>query len=87
MRVPVQVFGDLRAQLAACHIAERQFLELVERYGEDDVRLYMHEVIDYAERLTRAARAGAAGRRVELRGLDRRRRHRRRQADPAVRAP
>jgi N-methylhydantoinase B len=28
VRVPVQVFGDLRAQLAACSIAERQFLEL-----------------------------------------------------------
>ena len=23
VRVPVQVFGDLRAQLAACHIAEQ----------------------------------------------------------------
>jgi len=55
VRIPVQVFGDLRAQLAACHIAERQFLELVERYGVDRVNLYMGEIIDYAERLTRAA--------------------------------
>ena len=55
VRVPVQVFGDLRAQLAACDIAERQFLELVERHGRDTVTLYMREVIDYAERLTRAA--------------------------------
>ena len=55
VRVPVKVFGDLRAQLAACHIAERQFLELVERYGADKVESYMQEVIDYAERLTRAA--------------------------------
>jgi N-methylhydantoinase B len=31
VRVPVKVFGDLRAQLAACHIAERQFLELASR--------------------------------------------------------
>src|SRR5476651_1563610 len=30
VRLPVKVFGDLRAQLAACHIAERQFAELVE---------------------------------------------------------
>ena len=29
VRVPVKVFGDLRAQLAACHIAERRSLELV----------------------------------------------------------
>ena len=55
VRVPIKVFGDLRAQLAACHIAERQFLELVERYGAAAVSLYMQEVIDYAERLTRAA--------------------------------
>lgn len=55
VRLPVKVFGDLRAQLAACHIAERQFLELVQRYGADTVTVYMQEVIDYAERLTRAA--------------------------------
>ena len=55
VRVPVKVFGDLRAQLAACHIAERQFLELVGRYGAERVNRYMQEVIDYAERLTRAA--------------------------------
>ena len=55
VRLPVKVFGDLRAQLAACHIAERQFLELVGRYGTETVNLYMQEVIDYAERLTRAA--------------------------------
>jgi N-methylhydantoinase B len=55
VRVPVKVFGDLRAQLAACHISERQFLELVGRYGAETVDLYMQEAIDYAERLTRAA--------------------------------
>jgi N-methylhydantoinase B len=55
VRVPVKVFGDLRAQLAACHIAERQFAELITRFGKETVTLYMQEVIDYAERLTRAA--------------------------------
>ncbi len=55
VRVPVQVFGDLRAQLAACHIAEKQFAELVARYGAQETKAYMREVIDYAERLTRAA--------------------------------
>ena len=55
VRIPVQVFGDLRAQLAACHIAERQFLELIKRYGVKTVGTYMEEIIDYAERLTRAA--------------------------------
>jgi N-methylhydantoinase B len=55
VRLPVQLFGDLRAQLAACHIAEKQFLELNARYGTATVQNYMQEIIDYAERLTRAA--------------------------------
>ena len=33
VRLPVRVFGDLRAQLAACHIAEQQFADLVKKYG------------------------------------------------------
>jgi len=57
VRVPVKVFGDLRAQLAACHIAERQFLELVERHGPAQTARYMAQVIDHAERLTRSALA------------------------------
>jgi N-methylhydantoinase B len=55
VRLPVKVFGDLRAQLAACHIAEKQFIDLVEKYGVDTVVAYLQDVIDYAERLTRAA--------------------------------
>src|SRR4029077_11186742 len=51
---PVQVFGDLRAQLAACHIAEKQFAEIVARYGPAQTKFYLNEIIDYAERLTRA---------------------------------
>jgi len=57
VRMPVRLFGDLRAQLAACHIAERQFAELVAKYGAETVKAYMQETIDYAERLTRAALA------------------------------
>ncbi len=55
VRIPIQVMGDLRAQLAACHIAEVQFGDPLRRYGADKVAVYMEEVIDYAERLTRAA--------------------------------
>ena len=55
VRVPVKVAGDLRGQLSACHTAERQFLELVARYGAGAVTDYMREILDYAERLTRAA--------------------------------
>ena len=55
VRVPVLVQGDLRAQLAACHIAEQQFAELVERYGADQTKAMLNETIEYSERLTRAA--------------------------------
>jgi N-methylhydantoinase B len=55
VRVPTRVFGDLRAQLAACHIAEEAFVALLRRHGAETVRLYMHELIEYSERLTRAA--------------------------------
>jgi N-methylhydantoinase B len=55
VRVPDRVFGDLRSQLAACHIAETAFLRLVERHGVDTVQDWMRELVDYAERMTRAA--------------------------------
>lgn len=55
VRLPVQLFGDLRAQLAACHIGESQFADIVARYGPARTKAYLKEVIDYAERLTRAA--------------------------------
>src|SRR5262245_16499433 len=55
VRLPVQLFGDLRAQLAACHIAEKQFAELVARYGAETTVLLLQATIDHAERLTRAA--------------------------------
>ena len=55
VRLPVRVFGDLRAQLAACHIAERQFAELVAKHGSAQTTAFMRETIDYAERLTRSS--------------------------------
>src|SRR5437667_6439369 len=55
VRLPVQVFGDLRAQLAACHIAEQRFAEVVARYGAEQTKRFLDELIDYAERLARAA--------------------------------
>ena len=55
VRMPQRVFGDMRSQLAACHIAEASFLRLVERHGAETVTRYMQELIDYTERMTRAA--------------------------------
>ena len=72
VRVPVLVQGDLRAQLAACHIAEKQFAELVERYGPEMTKVMLNETIDYSERLTRAALSELRRWRVEFGRLDRR---------------
>src|SRR5262249_39195316 len=55
VRLPVQLFGDLRAQLAACHIAEKQFAELVAKIGAKPTQDLLEATIDYAERLTRSA--------------------------------
>jgi N-methylhydantoinase B len=55
VRLPVRLLGDLRAQLAACHIAETAFLALIDKYGAEAVGRYMRGLIDYSERLTRAA--------------------------------
>ncbi len=55
VRVPVKVFGDLRAQLAACHIAEAAMLDIRAHYGREKLAQYMTELVDYAERMTRAA--------------------------------
>ena len=55
VRVPVLVQGDLRAQLSACYTGETGFLELVRRHGAVRSKAFLNEVIDYTERLTRAA--------------------------------
>ncbi len=55
VRVPILVQGDMRAQLSACHTGEMGFLDLVKRHGVANARVYMAEIIDYTERLTRAA--------------------------------
>jgi N-methylhydantoinase B len=55
VRLPVRVFGDMRAQLAACHIAEEAFHRLGARHGVKYVASSMQEIVDYTERVTRAA--------------------------------
>src|SRR5262249_52416437 len=55
VRVPGGGFGDMVSPVAACHIAEAAFLRLCETHGTDAVRHYMRELIDYTERMTRAA--------------------------------
>lgn len=53
VRVPDRVWGDLQAQYAAAQVGARGLNRLFARYGADEVGSYMHELIDYAERMTR----------------------------------
>jgi N-methylhydantoinase B len=54
MRNPPQRLADLRAQRAANLTGERRLLELVDRNGIDRTNEGMAEILDYAERRTRA---------------------------------
>ena len=54
VRVPDRVWGDLSAQYAAAQVGKRGLEKLFARYGADEVEAYMGELLDYAERLTRA---------------------------------
>ena len=54
MRQPAQRRADLRAQLATNRIGVRRVEELAERVGPGTLRAAMDEVLDYAERRTRA---------------------------------
>jgi N-methylhydantoinase B len=55
MRRPRERLADLRAQRAANELGILRLRELTERHGRDLVRAGMREVLDYAERRTRAA--------------------------------
>ena len=54
MRNPPERRADLRAQLAANHTGARRLSELARRIGVEPLRRAMAEVLDYAERRTRA---------------------------------
>jgi N-methylhydantoinase B len=55
MRNPPERIADLRAQRAANLTGARRMAELVERLGRDELRAGMAEILDYAERRTRAS--------------------------------
>src|SRR5436309_10026497 len=54
MRNPEERRGDLRAQLAAHHLAARRVAELGRRHGAERVRAAMDELLAYSERRVRA---------------------------------
>jgi N-methylhydantoinase B/oxoprolinase/acetone carboxylase alpha subunit len=54
-RVPQYVDGDIQAQLGALKAAEIEVTRLARRYGVETLREAQREVLDYTERMTRAA--------------------------------
>jgi len=55
VRVPDKVMGDLLAQLASLHLAEREMAKLLLEYDAASFNLLAADLIDYTEKLTRAA--------------------------------
>jgi N-methylhydantoinase B len=54
VRVPDKVLGDVKAQLAACLVGEREFARLFARWEPGRFRAACEEIHDHAERLARA---------------------------------
>lgn len=55
VRVPDQVIGDLRAQMAAARAGRQGFAKLLERYGADRIETYAEALQDQAEVFSRKA--------------------------------
>lgn len=54
VRIPDRAMGDLRAQLTAITTGERRYLELIGRYGKDQVAASISAIMDQSERAARA---------------------------------
>ena len=54
VRLPPRAMGDLRAQVTAVKTGERLFLQLIERYGREEVAHAIREIMDHAEVAARA---------------------------------
>src|SRR5437899_2446751 len=53
VRVTDLVMGDIRAQIAACHFAERTYLEIVRRHGCQVLAAHQAALLDSAEAIAR----------------------------------
>lgn len=53
VRVADLVVGDMEAQIAACHVGAKRFLDLVELYGLETLNGAIEDLLDYSERLMR----------------------------------
>ena len=54
-RIPKRVMGDVQAQLSTLHGGEKELKAIISEVGAEAYRVYTAELIDYAERLTRAS--------------------------------
>ena len=54
VRLPDRAMGDLRAQLTAIGTGERRYIELVQRYGKNQVYASISDIMDQSERAARA---------------------------------
>jgi N-methylhydantoinase B len=54
VRLPSRAMGDLRAQVTAVKTGERRFLELVDRYGREEVLAAIAAIMDHSEASARA---------------------------------
>ena len=55
VRIPTRAMGDLRAQVTAVKTGERRFLELIDRYGRDEVAQSIAAIMDRSEVTARAS--------------------------------
>ena len=53
VREPRLIIGDMNAQIAACKVGERRYLELVDKYGLDFVEAAMGKIMEDSDLLTR----------------------------------
>src|SRR5205823_2087199 len=53
IRASDMVVGDMEAQVAACQIGARRYIELLEQYGRQDVEAACEELMNYSERMLR----------------------------------
>ncbi|HEY4378879.1 MAG TPA: hydantoinase B/oxoprolinase family protein [Acidobacteriaceae bacterium] len=54
VRTPAERQGDLEAQIGSCRVGEQRILQLIEKYGDQKLRMLGEQLLDYSERLVRS---------------------------------
>lgn len=53
-RTPEKVMGDIRSMVGGTNVGARRLLELIDKYGLEQLESLVRELLDYTERLTRS---------------------------------